>query len=98
MDEEEFNKKWKDAKQYGDDLKGYTKQLVDLMENGKIPENLIELIINLFSEVEGLIQWLSDAKLEEDAFLIWHKEQYLKHRHIDGEIFVPEQKPRTKDC
>jgi len=96
MNEKEFDKKWKEAKEFGDDVKGYTKQLIDLMEKENLSEEWKGLFINLFSEVDALIEWLSDEKLEKDTFEAWHKRKYLNHIHQNGKIYVPETE--VDDC
>jgi len=96
MKPKDFETFWDMGKEMGDDVKGYTKLLIKEMEKAKIPQPMIETTIQLFSEVDALIEWLSDEKLEKDAFVRWHKRRYLNHIHQNGKIYVPETE--ADDC
>jgi len=96
MKPKDFETFWDMGKEMGDDVKGYTKLLITEMEKAKIPQPMIETAIQLFSEVDALIEWLSDEKLGKDAFEIWHKRRYLNHIHQNGKIYVPETE--VNDC
>ena len=92
-----FEKVWKDAKELGMDLEGFAEELVEAMKKEGISEQLQIRIVEVFAEIDALIDFVCETKLGIDPFKKWHRNKFLKHAHNGDKILVPETEPNTEE-
>lgn len=85
MKQDKFDERWKEAREFGCDIKGWTKELVESLERLGLPAPDIQGVIALFAEIDGYLDYLKDEYLEKEQFNAWLKQRYLVHFHA-GEM------------
>lgn len=83
-----FPEIWEAAIQRGEDIEGNAEEVYNECVKANIPQSVIQALMNMFAEVQGHVNWLIDNKVDQEQL---NKANILfrRHKHVDGEIFVP---------
>jgi len=83
-----FKEMWESATDLGADLKSLAEEYYNLSVKTNIPEDKIQAVINIFAQVNGLIDYLEDTfaeKSEQNKLRTLLK----NHSHLLDKVVLP---------